>query len=72
MYAVEFEAPIKDGVVRIPKEYKDLQDKRRVKLFIVYDDKDIEQVNTTKEKKMSAISIDTKGFKFNRDEAHER
>ena len=28
MYAVEFEAPIKDGIVRIPKEYKDLQDKR--------------------------------------------
>ena len=50
MYAVEFEASITDSVMRIPKKYKDLQDKRRVKLFILYDDKDIEEVNIKKEK----------------------
>ncbi len=70
MYAVEFETDIKNGIVRIPKEYKDLQDKKRVKLFIVYDKNNNKK--DFKRKKMSAVSIDTKGFKFNREEAYER
>ena len=70
MYAVEFETDIKNGIVRIPKKFKDLQDKKSVKLFIVYDDN--KNKNGFKRKKMSAVSIDTKSFKFNREEAHER
>ncbi len=70
MYAVEFETDIKNGIVRIPKKFKDLQDKKSVKLFIVYDDN--KNKNGFKRKKMSAVSIDTKGFKFNREKAHER
>jgi hypothetical protein len=39
----------------------------------MYDDSDKYRTNIEKrKKKMSAISIDTIGFKFNRDEAHER
>jgi hypothetical protein len=73
MYAVEFQATIENGIVRIPKEYKDLQEKREVRFFIMYDSNDKYRTNTEKrKKKMSAISIDTIGFKFNRDEAHER
>jgi hypothetical protein len=73
MYAVEFQATIKNGIVRIPKEYKDLQEKREVRFFIMYDSNDKYRTNTEKrKKKMSAISIDTIGFKFDRDEAHER
>jgi hypothetical protein len=71
MYAVEFETTIKNGVVHIPKEYKDLQEKRRVRFLIMYDNDDKYKANT-KKRKMSAISIDTRGFKFDRDEAHER
>jgi hypothetical protein len=71
MHTVEFQAIIEDGIVRIPKEYKDLQKKREVRFFIMYDDND--RTNTEKrKKKMNAISIDTIDFKFDRDEAHER
>ncbi len=38
MHAVEFYAPIENGIVRIPKKYKDLQEKVNVKFFIMYDD----------------------------------
>ncbi len=69
MQAVEFETDIKNGIVRIPKEYKELQYKKNVKLLIVYVDN--KNKNSFKRKKMSAISIDTKEFKFNREEAHE-
>ena len=71
MYAVEFEASIENGIVHIPQKYKDLQEKREVKFIIMYDNK--YKTNIAKRKnKMSAISIDTIGFKFDRDEAHER
>ena len=73
MYAVEFQATIENGIVHIPKEYKDLQEKQEVRFLIMYDSNDKYRTNTEKRKKnMSAISIDTIGFKFNRDEAHER
>ena len=72
MYAVEFQATIENGIVRIPKEYKDLQEKRKVRFLIMYDDSENYKANVEKRKKMNAISIDTIGFKFDRDEAHER
>ena len=37
MYAVEFQAPIENGVVRIPKEYKDLQDNLKARFVVMYD-----------------------------------
>ncbi|MBD3808590.1 MAG: hypothetical protein IE880_07735 [Epsilonproteobacteria bacterium] len=72
MYAVEFQATIENGIVRIPEEYRDLQEKGEVRFVIMYDDSDNKyRTNIQKKrKKMSAISIDTIGFKFNRDEAH--
>ena len=39
MQAVEFEAPIENGVVYIPKEYNDLQNKKNAKFIIMYEDK---------------------------------
>jgi hypothetical protein len=50
MYAVEFQATIKNGIVRIPKEYKDLQEKREVRFFIMYDSNDKYRTNTEKRK----------------------
>ncbi len=35
MYAVEFEAPVKDGVVHIPKDYRNLYENRKVRVFIM-------------------------------------
>jgi len=37
MYAVEFEAPIENGIVQIPKEYKELQQNQKAKIIIMYD-----------------------------------
>ena len=74
MYAVEFQTTIENGIVHIPEEYKDLQDKKDVKFVIMYDNSDSSYpINTEKRKnKLNAIAIDTKSFEFNRDEANER
>jgi hypothetical protein len=73
MYAVEFQATIENGIVHIPKKYKDLQKKRGVRFFVMYDDNNEHKTIIKKrEKKMNAISIDTIDFKFDRDEVHER
>lgn len=41
MYAVEFEAQIKNGVVNIPKEYSDIY-QRQAKFLVLIDDVDKE------------------------------
>ncbi|MCI0500489.1 MAG: hypothetical protein L0Y61_01925 [Epsilonproteobacteria bacterium] len=69
MYAVEFESNIKNGIIHVPDEYKSFYNNVYAKCFLVIDE--------TKQKpeikrKMSAISIDTKTYKFDRDEANER
>jgi len=38
MYAVEFQAQIKDGVVHIPKKYKDLIQNKTAKFIVIYED----------------------------------
>ena len=48
MYAVEFEAPVENGIVHIPQQYKELQQNPKVKFIAMY-----ESVN-------SADSIDIK------------
>ena len=35
MYAVEFQAPVKNGLVRLPKNYQDLYESQEVQVFIV-------------------------------------
>jgi len=73
MYTVQFQANIENGIVHIPKEYKDLQEKREVRFFIMYDNnKHKTNIENRNKKKMNAITIDTLGFKFDRDKAHER
>jgi len=37
MYAVEFEAPINNGIVHIPKEYEDLQENNSVRFVAIYE-----------------------------------
>ena len=69
MYAVEFESNIKNGIIHVPDEYRGFYDNVYAKCFLVIDE--------TKQKpeikrKMSAISIDTKTYKFNRDELYDR
>ena len=36
MYAVEFQAPIENGVVHIPKQYQELQDTKKATFVVMY------------------------------------
>jgi len=38
MYAVEFEAPIENGIVHIPQQYQELQQTRKARFVVMYDD----------------------------------
>ena len=69
MYAVEFESNISNGIIHIPDEYKNFHNNVYAKCFLVIDET---KQKTEIKRKMGAISIDTKAYKFNRDEANER
>lgn len=72
MYAVEFNTSSKDDVIYIPKKYRDeISNKEDIRLVVMYEG--TKQNKTKKIKKsLCAISIDTMGYKFDRDEANER
>lgn len=38
MYAVEFEAPIHNGIVKIPSEYSELYERQNAKFFVLLQD----------------------------------
>lgn len=42
MYAVVFKANIKNGLVHIPKEYQELQEKKDATFFVLIDNKKIQ------------------------------
>ena len=42
MYAVEFQAPIENGIVHIPKQYQEIQDNKKATFVVMY-----ESVNNT-------------------------
>lgn len=47
MYAVEFQAPIENGIVRIPKQYRELQDTKKATFVVMYEyDKTTSKSNT--------------------------
>lgn len=83
MYAIEFLTSIKNGIVHIPDQYKELQEKESVKILILVEDQgeDIKyDVNDMKNPERSdntdnffdKFQIDLTDYKFNRDEANAR
>ncbi|MEO1954846.1 MAG: hypothetical protein ABGW74_09085 [Campylobacterales bacterium] len=70
MYAVEFEAPIENGIVHIPKEYQELQQTKNARFVVMYDTKDtndeildnfktgIEELKLIKQGKLDSKSIE--------------
>ena len=66
MQAFEFNATVENGVIPIPRQYKNsVADKVRV---IVLSDINVEK---PKKKKIYSIGIDMTGYKFNREKANE-
>ena len=68
MQAVEFESIIDNGIIRIPNEIKN-QIGEQVKVILLSKETGKFQKRI---KDFSAISINTKGFVFDRDEANVR
>ncbi|MCL2379987.1 MAG: hypothetical protein FWC64_00165 [Treponema sp.] len=68
MQAYEFNSVVgNEGIIHIPQQYL-TNISSPVKVIILTNEK----VPNNKNKHFSAISLETKGFKFNRDEANER
>ena len=50
MYAVEFQAPIENGIVHIPKQYKEIQDTRKATFVVMYENVNIIKNNAINNK----------------------
>ena len=69
MYAIQFNSKINNGVIDIPKEYRDqIKQLEKAKIIVLSD----KVPSKTKKGKFNAISINTKGFQFSREEANAR
>ena len=64
MYAIEFEADVVGEYLKIPNFE---QFKNKHVRFVIEAEGESKEAN-----RLTALSIDTRGFKFNRDEANER
>jgi hypothetical protein len=69
MQAIEFDSVIENGIIRVPEQYREIISSP-VRGIVLTD----EVISHSERKKVSfdAISIDTKGFKFDREEANAR
>ncbi|MFH1644748.1 MAG: hypothetical protein ABIA74_06275 [bacterium] len=68
--ALEFDAELEDGVIKIPKTYqKEL--KKKFRIIILLED-ELPKKKISLKDKFKSIELDTKGFEFDRDEIHER
>jgi hypothetical protein len=67
MLAVEFKSTIDNGMIEIPKEYVN-QLGKEVRVILLKESIEFRSLNPD----FSAISLNTKGFNFSREEANER
>ena len=67
MQAYEFQTTAKDGYIEIPIEYKNICN-AKVKVIILAEEKPVK----SKRSLFPDFSIDTTGYKFDREEANER
>jgi hypothetical protein len=70
MQAIEFETDAKGRIIEIPKEFEAFASKHlKVKIST---DEHIDISPTKTAKRVTALSIDTRSFKFNREDANAR
>ena len=70
MQAIEFETDAKGRIIEIPKEFEAFASKH-LKVKISMDENKDTAVNQAT-RRVSALSIDTRSFKFDREEANAR
>jgi len=67
MYAVEFEAPIENGIVHIPKQYQELQQNPKVRFVAMY-----ESVNNTIKKEKDEVQSQLEEFRRLRNKSNNK
>ena len=72
MKHIEFAAHVKDGIIKIPKRYLPNLEGVSFKITIEVPETKLAKKKPSLREKFKAISLDTRGFKFNRNEANER
>ena len=70
MHAIEFRANIKNGTIKIPKEYQ-AQLINECRVIILQGESSV-SIGPRKKRRLTALQITTKDLKFDRDEANER
>jgi hypothetical protein len=69
MQKYEFNAVVEGDIIHIPEQYRN-QHLSSVRVILLPDVNDFSQ--STEKKKFTSMRLQTKGFKFNREEANER
>lgn len=72
MKAIEFSGNVKDGIVKIPKKFLSNLSDESVRVIILVKDQSPSKKALPLKKRFKSASLDTRGFKFNRNEANER
>jgi hypothetical protein len=70
MYTVEFETDSKERIIEIPPEFEAFASKH-LKVMLSFEECN-NDTHTNPIKRVSAMSIDTREFKFDREEANTR
>ena len=71
MQAYEFYAVPENGTIKIPKQFRN-RIKTSVKVILLEDNLDKKEISHKRTDLLSPISIDTRGWKFDKEEANER
>ena len=69
MQAYEFNTVVRNGIIHIPKQFSD---KRLSNVRVILLTDSAKKVSEPRKNKFTAMRLKTKGFTFNREEAHER
>lgn len=70
MHSIEFETDAKGRIIEIPEKYQEFCSKH-IKVLLTLEEND-RQPAKQPTRQVTAMSLDTRGFKFNRDEANTR
>ena len=73
MEAIEFKTVIHDGIVNLPVEYSSKWEGKKIRVIVLDESESLSESGDKSEKKiLKAISLNTKGFKFKREDANVR
>jgi len=73
MQAIEFKTILQNGTVTLPPEYASQWEGKTIRVLVLDDSEPVEEsVQPNQTLPFQAISLKTKGFKFNREEANAR